>query len=243
MRLRIHIDGGSRGNPGPAAVGIVIQDPDTSASLLEAGYFLGRTTNNVAEYRGLLRALEGAIKLGADEAEIISDSELMVRQMRGDYRVKSPDLKPLYDQARHLLGKLKNCEIRHVRREWNRRADELANLAIDAKRDVVVMSMDGLSKPSAAPGAGSSVVAAASAQASPRWVATLQGAPGSTCPAADMKQREFVFGPTTPAGMCVHAAQVALNNAPSPGKAGANQPVTVHCDRCGVAIEIRNRGD
>jgi len=142
MNLTIHIDGGARGNPGPAAAGVVLVTADDRPAILhEAGYFLGHTTNNVAEYSGLLRALELTVPLRPHHVNIFSDSELMVRQLTGQYRVKSPDLKPLYAKATAMLVKLDGWKINHVYREENKRADELANMAMDAKRDVIVSSL------------------------------------------------------------------------------------------------------
>ncbi len=140
MHCTIHIDGGARGNPGPAAAGVVIVDADNDQPLLEAGYFLGKTTNNVAEYNGLLRALDAAADLGAGRIDIHSDSELMVRQIHGEYRVKSPDLKPLFQQAVQRLAGFDNWTLTHVRREKNKRADQLANIAMDAQADTVLTS-------------------------------------------------------------------------------------------------------
>ncbi len=136
MQLSIHIDGGSRGNPGPAAAGIVIVDPRNGRALRELGVFLGQATNNAAEYRGLLRALEEAIALGATDLAIHSDSELMVRQIHGQYRVKSDELRPLFQQALTLLRQVSKWTLTHVRREKNQRADQLVNAALDAGMDV-----------------------------------------------------------------------------------------------------------
>lgn len=132
----IHIDGGARGNPGPAAAGVVIQDADTEKYLHEAGYWLGEATNNVAEYQGLLHALKAAAALNADALHIHSDSELMVKQINGEYRVKSPNLRSLFDEARRLLTSFDDWKMTHVRREKNKLADELANRAMDAGADV-----------------------------------------------------------------------------------------------------------
>ncbi|MEQ9454544.1 MAG: ribonuclease HI family protein [Phycisphaeraceae bacterium] len=139
MRATLQTDGGSRGNPGPAGAGVVLVDDDGTA-LAEAGYFLGRCTNNVAEYRGLIRGLELARSVGVTELLIRLDSELIVKQLLGEYRVKSADLKPLFAEAKGVLGGFSGWRIEHVRREGNRRADELANLAMDAGRDVVAYS-------------------------------------------------------------------------------------------------------
>lgn len=131
----VHIDGGSRGNPGPAAAGVVVSRPDGTV-LHEAGLYLGQATNNVAEYRGLLAGLEAAAALGAKEVEVLSDSELLVRQMLGQYRVKNPGLRPLYEQACTLAERFAACTFRHVRREANRRADDLVNRTLDRQPHV-----------------------------------------------------------------------------------------------------------
>lgn len=138
MKVIIYIDGGSRGNPGLAGAGVVILNAEDRQPLLEAGYFLGKMTNNAAEYNGLIRALEAANQIGASFLDIHSDSQLMVRQITGQYRVKSADLRPLYDRARQLLGGFDNWKITHVYREKNRRADQLANQSMDARSDVEV---------------------------------------------------------------------------------------------------------
>ncbi|MGA2266686.1 MAG: ribonuclease HI family protein [Phycisphaerae bacterium] len=134
-RVVVHIDGGSRGNPGPAAAGVVVSRPDGTV-LHEAGLYLGPATNNVAEYRGLLAGLEAAAALGAKDVEVLSDSELLVRQMLGQYRVKNPGLRPLYEQACTLAERFAACTFRHVRRENNQRADELVNRTLDRHRHV-----------------------------------------------------------------------------------------------------------
>ncbi len=142
MQALIHIDGGARGNPGPAAAGVCITTPDGDTALHEAGYWLGELTNNEAEYQGLLHALKAAAELGFESVTIRSDSELMVKQIKGEYRVKAPNLKPLFATARERLDSFRGWSIEHVRREKNKRADQLANLAMDARRDVVETSAD-----------------------------------------------------------------------------------------------------
>jgi ribonuclease HI len=136
MRVTAHIDGGSRGNPGPAAAGFVLRDADDGQVLQQAGVFLGEATNNVAEYRGLIEALQRAQLLGVDELDVRSDSELLVRQMNGQYRVKNAGLKPLFEQANELAGRFGRFAISHVRREQNTDADELVNRALNLKRSV-----------------------------------------------------------------------------------------------------------
>ena len=126
---KIHIDGAARGNPGPAAYAFIIQKEGAPA--LEEKGTLGTMTNNLAEYTALVRALERARELGAERLIVHSDSELLVKQMNGEYRVKNPDLRVLYDRARELGGQFKQVVIRHVPREQNSGADRLCNEALD----------------------------------------------------------------------------------------------------------------
>ena len=123
-----NIDGGSRGNPGPAGYGVRIQLDDEVVELKES---LGSCTNNVAEYNGLLAALQWAVDHGITSLVIRSDSELLVKQMRGEYRVKNPGLQPLYEAARALVRRIGRVTFEHVRREFNKDADRLANEAMD----------------------------------------------------------------------------------------------------------------
>jgi ribonuclease HI len=123
-------DGGSRGNPGPAGFGVYIEGPD-GEKLAELSEYLGRTTNNVAEYSALLAALEWALKSGHRRLRVVGDSELLVKQMQGRYKVSSPDLRPLYDEAKRRVAQLEMFRIEHVLRGKNQRADRLANLAMD----------------------------------------------------------------------------------------------------------------
>ncbi|HET9086633.1 MAG TPA: ribonuclease HI family protein [Acidobacteriaceae bacterium] len=125
-----YTDGGSRGNPGPSGYGVVIQSADGRV-LAELSEFLGMRTNNVAEYSGLLAALEFALEHAHPRLRVVSDSELMVKQMRGQYRVQSPDLKPLYEEAKRRAARLDAFQIEHVLRGKNKKADELANIAMD----------------------------------------------------------------------------------------------------------------
>ena len=136
LKVIVNVDGGSRGNPGPAAAGVVVSDAADGTVLQEAGIYLGHATNNVAEYRGLLEGLRLAALLQAAEVEIVSDSQLLVYQMIGRYRVKHPGLAPLHRQAKELAEKFRKCSFRHVRREDNDHADSLVNQALDQKRDV-----------------------------------------------------------------------------------------------------------
>ena len=128
--ITAYIDGGARGNPGPAGYGVYIQGPD-GAVLDELHGGLGIATNNVAEYNGLLAALRYAQANGHGTVRVKSDSELLVKQLKGEYRVKNPGLQPLYQQARAIVSTLDRVSFEHVRREQNKDADRLANLAMD----------------------------------------------------------------------------------------------------------------
>jgi ribonuclease HI len=129
-KLTVNVDGGARGNPGPAAIGVVVRNDD--GAVVEAvGEAIGRQTNNVAEYQALLRGLELARAHGADVVELVGDSELVVRQIEGRYKVKNADLKPLHARAKEMLGEFANWEIRHVKRAQNAEADALVNQALD----------------------------------------------------------------------------------------------------------------
>ena len=132
--LVAYIDGGSRGNPGPAGYGVVIQDAQ-GRQIDTLSRFLGHATNNVAEYEALLAALEYASQRQSKSLKIYSDSELITRQMQGRYRVQSLDLRPLYEHARQLAARLPYFSIQHVPREQNRLADRLANQAMDRGRE------------------------------------------------------------------------------------------------------------
>ena len=125
-----HCDGGARGNPGPAGFGAIIQDADGRV-LAELSEFLGIQTNNFAEYSGLLAVLQFAVANRHPRLRVISDSELMVKQIQGAYKVKSPGLKPLYDEARKRIARLEAFQISHALRHKNKDADRLANQAMD----------------------------------------------------------------------------------------------------------------
>jgi len=130
VKLVVHVDGGSRGNPGPAAIGVVVADSD-GAVLDEVAEAIGVATNNVAEYRALLRGLERARDLGATEVEIVNDSELIARQLTGAYKVKHPAMKPLYLEAMAALRAFERWHVRTVPRALNASADALVNAALD----------------------------------------------------------------------------------------------------------------
>ena len=123
-------DGAARGNPGPAGIGAILKSP--SGEVLYTGSeFLGHTTNNVAEYKAVLLGLAGALAQGIQTVEVRADSELLIKQLKGEYRVKSAGLRPLFDEARRLISRFKSVKLTHIRRELNGEADRLANQGID----------------------------------------------------------------------------------------------------------------
>ena len=131
MKVVVNVDGGARGNPGPAAIGVVVSEPDGTV-IDEVAERIGVATNNVAEYRAVLKGIERAQALGASELELIGDSELVARQLTGAYKVKHPSMKPLHAQALAALSGFTSWRIRTVPRAQNARADELVNEALDA---------------------------------------------------------------------------------------------------------------
>ncbi len=235
MALTVNIDGGSRGNPGPAGAGVVIRDDDAGL-VFEAGFFLGDQTNNVAEYEGLLRGLQRVAESSPTDVCIISDSELLVKQITGEYRVKNARLQELYESAQLLLLRLPRWRIQHVKRRLNARADELANLAMDAKRDVVVFDVDAgidesaaydnhasavsttddaAKQPTEAPVSSPAIAngVAASGKSRPRLVRiSFISSPrdDDACPAGYEEADTLMIGETLPPGMCLHAASALL---------------------------------
>jgi ribonuclease HI len=135
MKVVVHVDGGARGNPGPAAAAAVVSDAVSGQVVDEATEYLGKTTNNVAEYRGLLLGLARASALGATEVEVVNDAELIAKQVNGEYKVKHPDMKALHTEALAALGGFDAWAIRSVPRAKNAGADALVNQALDAARE------------------------------------------------------------------------------------------------------------
>ncbi|HEV8604117.1 MAG TPA: ribonuclease HI family protein [Tepidisphaeraceae bacterium] len=151
--ITLEFDGGSRGNPGHAGIGIVLRAAD-GTPLVTLGRYIGRATNNVAEYQALIVGLQKALELGAKKLQIRGDSELIIKQMKGEYRVRHPELKPLHDEARQLISNFKEARLEHNLRHKNTLADKLANLAMDKKREVTEAEDDSpLDEPSPAPAA------------------------------------------------------------------------------------------
>ena len=129
-KIELFIDGAARGNPGPAGLGVVIKD-ENKKTIKEFYKYIGVATNNIAEYNALVYGLQEAHMLGAEEVELNMDSELIAQQLKGEFRVKDPKIKLLFDQAIHLINGFKRFEVVHIRREENKEADKLANKAIN----------------------------------------------------------------------------------------------------------------
>jgi probable phosphoglycerate mutase len=148
--LTAYCDGGSRGNPGPSGYGVSIEDA-AGRPIADLSEFLGVKTNNFAEYSGLLAALEYALSHGHARLRVVADSELMVKQMKGQYQVKSPDLRPMWEEAKRRAARLERFEIQHVLRGKNKRADALANQAMDRGTGKTVKEIGGRAEASRAP--------------------------------------------------------------------------------------------
>jgi len=129
-KLSIYVDGGSRGNPGPAGIGVVLKDGKGKA-VKEFNKYIGVTTNNVAEYNAVIYGLQEALIEKADEVELHLDSELVAQQLKGEYRVKNSNIRPLFEQTLHLISGFKKVDIKHIAREKNKEADKLVNKAIN----------------------------------------------------------------------------------------------------------------
>jgi len=128
-RVTIYTDGGAQPNPGPAGTGIVILD-ESGAVIFEASHSIGHATNNQAEYKAVITGLQEAARLQAEHVQLRSDSELLVRQLNGEYRVRNPGLKPLFEQTQHLMRAFRSCRVDHIPREQNKAADALSRKAL-----------------------------------------------------------------------------------------------------------------
>lgn len=238
--LTLYFDGGARSNPGPAAAGVVLHT-DSGESLLEAGYLLGEMTNNQAEYSALLIGSRAAVQYGAQQLEMYSDSELLVRQLNGEYRVKSALLKPLYEDVQEQLRGLKAWSIKHIPRGQNRRADALVNLALDADEDVVeVQAVDG---PAPLTPNKTSRSATPTCDREVRVVveAVAEGS-SPPCPTSCLPGTRFVVDDILPVGLNLDLASKVLEavrtfRGPG-GSAGQTEMLAVACVRCGARFRI-----
>lgn len=241
QEAQIYLDGGARGNPGPAAVGYVIKSPE-GKTLQARGEFIGRTTNNVAEYTALIKALQAAIDLEKREVDIFSDSELLVKQIIGEYRVRNHRLGELYEQAQKLLLEFDRWQIRHIRREGNAEADALVNQKLDEAL--------GLSEPSVEPIVGdpTSKPGGPAAAGQGKVLVELTAGPAAGACSAGMNVGQcFVFSNVAPAGMCLHAMQALLPAVVGlqvdPALADGDK-LTVRCRKtdCGAVFELNVLG-
>ncbi len=212
--VELYVDGGARGNPGPAACAFVIKGSERGV-IQAQGFYLGRTTNNVAEYTGLIRGLQAVQALGLKEIQIYSDSELMVKQLIGEYRVRNSDLQGLYEQVQRLLLAFDRWQIKHVRREFNSEADRLVNETLD-KGGNGARSPEPSNSQTLFDQAQTKVQAEPAVPSEPAegqvkvMVEIVVGPAESKCPACMQKGQCFVFTDFVPAGVCIHAAQSLL---------------------------------
>ena len=237
MNLTVHIDGGARGNPGPAGAGVTMCD-DQGGVVFEAGFYLGEMTNNRAEYGALLKALEVAEQLGAEAVSVFADSELLVRQINGVYRVKNPGLKVLFGEATQRLGRFGDWSVQHVLRESNSRADELANMAMDAGQDVIVRGIGNrkaVDEPAGTNAAGEDEPGGVG----PVVIARCVKPPSPPiCPAPCELGTTYRFDRTVPAGLCVDAAAVVLRSVVQARAQRCQTNVTCPRLDCGALFEI-----
>lgn len=269
MSWTAHIDGGSRGNPGPAAAGVSVDD-EKGREVFAAGFFLGHKTNNQAEYAALLQALKVLEKAGADSVRVLTDSELLVHQINGVYRVKSADLHPLYEEARRLLSGFAEWKVEYVPRQQNRFADKLVNQALDQRKTVVVrdrLNVTGhgdldpprdVAPPLFSPVAGPAGRTAAAPRpggeppgkrSSAIEVVVVRAPRKGVCRAGMSEGQQFVFTDVTPGGMCLEAcaavmeAVLALRDAVGEGLA-CDEATSCRCGHpdCGAVFDIRHVG-
>ena len=245
MTMKLYVDGGSRGNPGPAGAGVVLRD-GTGRPLLEAGYALSRMTNNAAEYHGLIRGLDAALAAGADEISIFSDSELMVRQILGEYRVRNEKLRPLFEQVRKRLLRIGSWQIQHVPRRQNALADELANAAMDAGEDVIRVSRissTGSGGPTTEPTTQKASAPTPAIRSGREILLVCSHDAGPHCPARQAKFQQFDFSHTLPAGLCIHAAQAILPTIltlmTAPEETLTTEPLILRCPHKGCNAVFR----
>jgi len=229
MEANVYIDGGARGNPGPAGSGYLVKSPGGEV-LASESHFIDHATNNQAEYIALIRALRGAADLGISELNIFSDSELLVRQIIGIYRVKNPALKELFEQAQRALLTFNRWQIRHIPREQNSEADDLVNSAIDEglrqktsrERDTARVSGQSEPQPPASAAAATMKV----------LVEVMTEGDPEICSAGLRKGQCFVFSNVTPGGLCMRAMQDLLP-AVAAMQGGQNDRQVVRCTEPG----------
>jgi len=242
--VELYVDGGSRGNPGPAACAFVLKD--SGGRVIEKkGFFLGKTTNNVAEYTGLIQGLRVVREKGIKELRIFSDSELMVRQIIGEYRVKSGDLQKLFQDVQRLLLSLDRWQIKHVRREFNADADRLVNETLDEGREPVESESEeseSLFETARGEEKTSPARSTQSCTESPRvLVEVICSSNEGKCPVNMQKGQCFVFTEFVPAGLCLYAVQALLPTiiAMQRDEDFPNERMTVKCNHPGCNAQFK----
>jgi len=239
--LELYVDGGARGNPGPAACAFVLKEPEGNILGTE-GFFLGQTTNNVAEYSGLIQGLQAAKKLGVKELHIFSDSELMVKQIIGEYRVKNKDLQELHRQVQRLLLAFDRWQIKHIRRELNADADFLVNETLDTGGNGSVKPKP-KKKPHEPMTEQLTFLEKIAGDVNVKVLVEVVSPPTEeNCPALMQKGQCFVFTEFVPAGICIHAAQSLLPaiNAlrHDPSSEIKNQMIKCDYPGCGAGFKL-----
>ncbi len=250
MSIVLNVDGGARGNPGPAGAGIVLATEE-GQPLFEAAYWLGTQTNNAAEYLALIRGLQSYLERSDEPLAIRSDSELVVKQITGVYRVKNPGLVPLFEQAQMLLLRIRVWKIQHVRRERNQRADELANLAMDQRQDLVLTGEAATAETSESPPPADadsppddSPPATEGDEDRLLSVSTERQPDRRACPAPDWCRQPARIGTTLPEGICLYAAHaltptlVAARNTAA-GEFQTIPPLTIRCNHEGCHASFK----
>ncbi len=244
-KLTLYVDGGARGNPGPAAAGVVLRN-EAGTPLLEAGYLLGTLTNNQAEYSALLIGVRAARQAGAESLTIYSDSELMVKQLLGEYRVKAGGLKPLFEDVQHQLLGLPRWKIHHVLRDKNQRADELVNQALDTGEDVTdvrLVDAPPVLSPTQEHVARAQHGSPADNERPARVVLEIVAtATHEPCPDSCTRKFRFIIDDVLPAGLNLElAGQVieVVSTLRDRNWSGAlPEPITVVCPRCGAEFRL-----
>ncbi len=260
------VDRGTPGSPGPSAAAVVVRDERTGRTMLEGGFFFGDAPEAVADCKALVRCIELASDLGAEQLQLVHRSKAVVAAMTGDAMPEAPGVEDLIDEAQMKLLRFDSWLIREAGKNDLPRGGELLNEVIEAKRDIVRRGEQGPGDPAdQAEDGGESSEAAESrndeAQTSgheeassgeggddglppwPSWDVQFVMEPGDACPAPAQQETRFHFGPTVPADLCMYAACDILNDGPIDSPRRYPQESTIECRRCGVLIHLQRRDE